>query len=169
MTANDVDVTFGGWAHRSSHDRREKRFTQTKSLFLAPWWHGLYMTALCVHTRPECKRKRRVCLWVRVSVLTFAGAFVRLQLHEVRASTGEGLIEVDETEVGARAFTITGGTWVRSWKKEKVMEEMWWKRERHKKTERIRYVRDTQREEAFPFRLTICPADCCVYIFKKRP
>ncbi len=55
-----------------------------------------------------------MCLWVRVSVFTFTGAFVRLQLHEVRASTGEGLVEVDETEVGARAFTITGGTRVDS-------------------------------------------------------
>lgn len=49
-----------------------------------------------------------------VSVLTFTGAFVRLQLHEVRASTGEGLVEVDKTEVGAWASAINSGTRVRS-------------------------------------------------------
>lgn len=66
-------------------------------------------------------RKKKVCRCsclcvceLPVSVLTFAGASVRLQLHEVRAGTGEGLVEVDETEVGARASTITRGTWVRS-------------------------------------------------------
>lgn len=32
----------------------------------------------------------------------------------MRAGTGEGLVEVDETEVGARAFTVTGGARVRS-------------------------------------------------------
>lgn len=36
-------------------------------------------------------------------MLTFTGAFIRLQLHEVRAGAGEGLVEVNETEVGARA------------------------------------------------------------------
>lgn len=45
-------------------------------------------------------------------VFTFAGAFIRLQLHEVRAGAGEGLVEVDETKVGAWA----AGAWVRSWK-----------------------------------------------------
>jgi len=36
----------------------------------------------------------------------------------VRAGTRESLVEVDETQMGARAFTITSGTRVRSWKKE---------------------------------------------------
>lgn len=53
-------------------------------------------------------------MFLTVSVLTFASAFVRLQLHEVRAGTGEGLVEVNETEVGARTFTVTCGTRVRS-------------------------------------------------------
>lgn len=34
-------------------------------------------------------------------MLTFTGAFIRLQLHEVGAGAGEGLVEVYETEVGA--------------------------------------------------------------------
>lgn len=46
--------------------------------------------------------------------LTFAGAFVRLQLHEVRTSAGEGLVEVDEAEVGARAAAVHLGARVRS-------------------------------------------------------
>lgn len=33
--------------------------------------------------------------------LTFTGALIGLQLHEVGAGAGEGLVEVDETEVGA--------------------------------------------------------------------
>lgn len=41
---------------------------------------------------------------------TFAGAFVGLQLHEVRARAGEGLVEVDETEVRAGTFAVAGGT-----------------------------------------------------------
>lgn len=45
-----------------------------------------------------------------VSILTFAGALVRLQLHEVRAGAGEGLVKVDETQVGAEGFTIGAGT-----------------------------------------------------------
>lgn len=48
------------------------------------------------------------------SFLTFAGAFVRLKLHEVGAGTGKGLVEINQAEVGARAFTITGHAWVRS-------------------------------------------------------
>lgn len=43
-------------------------------------------------------------------MLTFTGAFIGLQLHEVGAGAGEGLVEVDETEVGAG----TAGTWVGS-------------------------------------------------------
>ena len=58
--------------------------------------------------------QRRFTAGVCLCVLTFAGSLVRLQLHEVRAGTGEGLVEVDETEVGARAFAVTGGTWVGS-------------------------------------------------------
>lgn len=60
--------------------------------------------------RAKAKRKkgcRHGCGGICLSV-TFAGAFVGLQLHEVRASTGEGLVEVDETKMGTRA----GGTWV---------------------------------------------------------
>lgn len=52
-----------------------------------------------------------------VLACTFACAFIRLQLHKMRTSTGESLVEVDETQVRARASTITGGTWVRSWKR----------------------------------------------------
>lgn len=51
-------------------------------------------------------------LQVTVSILAFAGALVGLQLHEVGAGAGEGLVKVDETQVGARAFPVTCGTWV---------------------------------------------------------
>lgn len=49
-----------------------------------------------------------------VCFLTFAGAFVRLKLHEVGAGTGKGLVEINEAEVGARVSIVTGYTWVRS-------------------------------------------------------
>lgn len=39
----------------------------------------------------------------RLCAFTLAGAFVRLQLHEVRTGAGEGLVEGDEAEVGAGA------------------------------------------------------------------
>lgn len=52
--------------------------------------------------------------WTVCLLLTFARAFVRLQLHEVRTGAGEGLVEVDEAEVGARAAAIHLGTRVRS-------------------------------------------------------
>lgn len=44
--------------------------------------------------------------------LAFAGALVGLQLHEVGAGAGEGLVKVDQAQMGAGAFTITCGTWV---------------------------------------------------------
>lgn len=52
-------------------------------------------------------------------LLTFAGAFVRLQLHEVRTSAREGLVEVDEAEVGARAAAVHLSARVRCCRREK--------------------------------------------------
>lgn len=57
--------------------------------------------------------------WTFSLFLTFASAFVWLQLHEVRTSAGEGLVEVDETEVGTRAAAVHLGTRVWSWREEK--------------------------------------------------
>lgn len=56
----------------------------------------------------------QLSLHLFMRLLTFACAFVRLQLHEVRARAGEGLVEVDETEMGARAAAINLGARVRS-------------------------------------------------------
>lgn len=55
------------------------------------------------------------CLYVHVFMLTVASAFVRAQLHEVRAGTRKCLIVVDETQVRAGLLAVYSRTWVRSW------------------------------------------------------
>ncbi len=47
--------------------------------------------------------------------LTVASAFVRAQLHEVRARTRESLIVVDETQMRAGLFAVFSRTWVWGW------------------------------------------------------
>ena len=54
---------------------------------------------------------------MRVRVLgdgTFTGAFVGLQLHEVWAGAGKGLVEVDKTQMGAGFLPIDRSTRVGS-------------------------------------------------------
>lgn len=55
----------------------------------------------------------------RLRAFTLAGAFIRLQLHEVRTGAGEGLVEGDEAEVGAGA----AGAWVGSCKEERAVKD----------------------------------------------
>lgn len=85
--------------------------TSIKKEFAGLWKRKMNRFELQTYCMQRRSRRQRGSL----STLTFAGASVRLQLHEVRAGTGEGLVEVDETKVGARPFTIRGGTWVWSW------------------------------------------------------
>lgn len=127
MTADEAVVRFGGRVHRSKSWQSWEKVPVNKepvsySLMTRILYDSTNLAWVGFFLKVRKKKKvcRSSCLCVcelPVSVLTFAGAFVRLQLHEVRAGTREGLVEVDETEVGARASTITGGTWVRSWKK----------------------------------------------------
>lgn len=48
-------------------------------------------------------------------VLTVAGAPVGSELHQVRASAREGLVVVDEAEMGAGLLAVFSRTWVGSW------------------------------------------------------
>ena len=43
---------------------------------------------------------------------TEAGLFVRLELHEVRAGAGEGLVVVDEAQVSAGPSATISSAWV---------------------------------------------------------
>lgn len=43
------DILFSNTAHRSSQNNCMKRFQQTQSPSLPPWWNGLYVTALSVY------------------------------------------------------------------------------------------------------------------------
>lgn len=122
------DVLFSSTAHRSSQNNCMKRFQQTQRPSLPPWCNGLYATALSVYPpsqriwKGKGKRKWVMCvflLWNNGSILTFAGVLVGLQLHEVRTGAGEGLVKVDETQVGAKGFTVSSGTWVGGWKEGK--------------------------------------------------
>ena len=45
-------------------------------------------------------------------MLTIASAFVRAQLHEVRAGARERLIVVDETQMRTGLFAVFSCTWV---------------------------------------------------------
>lgn len=117
------DILFSNTAHRSSQNNCMKRFEQTQSPSLPPWWNGLYVTALSVYPPSQRiwrgKGKKECVWWNNGSILTFAGVLVGLQLHEVRTGAGEGLVKVDETQVGAKGFTVSGGTRVGGWKEGK--------------------------------------------------
>lgn len=101
MTADEAGEQVQGWVHRSkSWQSREKTPVNKEPVSFHLTWILYDSVVLGV-----------------VLARTFACAFIRLQLHKMRTSTGESLVEVDETQVRARASTVTGGTWVRSCKR----------------------------------------------------
>ncbi len=153
MTANDTDVKFEGLVHRSTHDSRGKRFLRTKSLFLSPWWHGFYMTGVCAHNQLEWAclllswKYLSLPLQVRLSGCSFmrwGQAQEKVWLKLMRQRWEHGLLpSLLAHGLGAE--------------RRKNIEESGAVKGR--KTQTKRHMWETQKGEAFPLTLTICPAD----------